>query len=117
MNETYTRLTPEELYAFRKWGKQNKLYEGFDSPDSDYDMPGYWKAGASGAGMDTGSAQLHFPDTFKRPTHETFSVESKYSTPQRRGGMWVGDRFIPENPSGISLEYFKSLLRNYGKGK
>jgi len=121
--KTNTRLTPEELYHFRKWGQRQGLenwngnpFKGTDmSPYSDYDMPGYWKAGATGAGMDMASAEVHYPDTYKKPGHETFSIESKYATPQRFGGVWSGDTYVPEQTQNTFLEYVRSLMRNYKK--
>lgn len=35
----------------------------------------------------------HFPDTYKRPSHPTFSNESIYSTPEKPGGQWNGETF------------------------
>lgn len=35
----------------------------------------------------------HFPDTYKRPIHETFSNESIYSTPENPGGYWKGETY------------------------
>ena len=32
----------------------------------------------------------HGPDTWKKPFHPSFSVESKYSRPGREGGTWSG---------------------------
>jgi len=37
----------------------------------------------------------HFPDTYKRPNHQTFSNESIYSTPKNPGGKWQGQTYIP----------------------
>ena len=50
--------------------------------DSDYDM-----AGAMAAGVKQGE-NGHWPDTYKKPSHITFSDESKYSTPETQGGKW-----------------------------
>lgn len=36
----------------------------------------------------------HFPDTYKRPNHETFSNESVYSTPENPGGYWKGENYF-----------------------
>lgn len=42
----------------------------------------------------------HFPDTYKRPNHPTFSNESIYSTPENPGGTWKGDKYIPHKSDG-----------------
>ena len=62
-------------------GKKNPLDE-----EQDYDLRGYYKAG----GKLTEGA--HLPDTFKKPSHPTFSEESRYSGPGNEGGKWVRDR-------------------------
>jgi len=36
-----------------------------------------------------GDLGTHFPDTYKLPTHPTFSTESKYSNNATPGGTWV----------------------------
>ena len=52
-------------------------------------MRGAWKSGADQA--DNG----HFPDTFKKPNHPTFSVESQYNGEKDdlNGGTWQGGRW------------------------
>ncbi len=38
----------------------------------------------------------HLPDTYKKPNHETFSVESQYAPyAPERAGSWDGDRYVP----------------------
>lgn len=49
----------------------------------DYDMRGAFKAGVTAAGNG------HYPDTYKKPNHPTFSSESQYSTPEHAGGRWM----------------------------
>ena len=77
-----TPLSPAEEQQFLQWAKQtNRLNDLYD-----YDMRGAWKAGA--AQSDEG----HFPDTFKKPNHPTFSAESKYHDPKAMpGGTWTQD--------------------------
>lgn len=48
----------------------------------------------------------HFPDTYKRPGHPTFSNESIYSTPENQGGQWTGEDY---NPRGSFLSGFKNI--------
>ena len=50
----------------------------------------------------SGNANDHWPDKYKTPQHNTFSNESIYSGKQSkenpyglRGGIWIGDKFIP----------------------
>lgn len=73
-----TQLSPEDETKYQAWAK--KL--GPQGNTYDYDLRGAW---ASGAGQ---AANGHFPDTFKKPNHPTFSDQSQYSTPQTPGGKW-----------------------------
>ncbi len=91
LSEFYnTQLTPEEESKYREWSEkikhQNDVY--------DYDLRGAWKSGAEQA--DNG----HFPDTFKKPNHPTFSNQSQYNGVDGfNGGTWVEENgktiFIP----------------------
>lgn len=74
-----TALTPEQEQQFQVWakslGKQGSSY--------DYDMRGAWLNGAGQA------ANGHFPDTYKKPNHPTFSDQSQYSGMDGyQGGQW-----------------------------
>ena len=51
----------------------------------------------------------HFPDTYKRPSHPTFSNESIYSTPENPGGQWNGETF---NSKG-KFQYKNQWLEQY----
>jgi hypothetical protein len=63
----------------------------------DYDMQGWYKANPD-ASPHTGA---HYPDTFKKPNHPTFSDESIYhGVDGNQGGHWNSDpdgaeQFIP----------------------
>lgn len=37
----------------------------------------------------------HLPDTYKLPTHPTFSIESLYYKPGMKAGYWEGEKYIP----------------------
>ena len=71
-----TPLTPEQEAEFQR-----------EHPDArdlyDYDLRGAWLSGA------TKAENGHLPDTFKKPNHPTFSVESQYSRGPMIGGKWV----------------------------
>ena len=82
-----TQLDPQDETRFQSWVKQNQI-PWQDSPTSDYDMRGFWKAQQSGDPNAKRGANLHFPDTWKTPYHETFSNESKYALPT--AGRWAG---------------------------
>lgn len=101
-----TQLSPEEEAAYQQWAIENgRIHDTYD-----YDMRGAWKAnvGQSGNG--------HYPDTYKKPNHPTFSKESQYSKPgDMEGGEWLNengkDVFIP----GMSNLAFRNLsqLKDY----
>ena len=74
-----TKLNDEEEAAYQKWATEN----GRGGDTYDYDMRGAWKEGAGQ------SENGHFPDTYKKPNHPTFSDESKYHGKEgRTGGKW-----------------------------
>lgn len=84
-----TQLPKQDEIKFRQWLAANKnigplKYYNPDDAFSDYDMRGYWKGTQgdikSNSGTDPFDKQMHFPDTYKTPYHETFSRESQYAT-------------------------------------
>lgn len=87
-----TGLTMPEESQFQSWVKQSKVPFD-DTPTSDYDMRGYWKAnqaGGAGTQISAFDGQPHFPDTYKTPYHKSFSRESMYATPN--APQWKGDQ-------------------------
>jgi len=82
-----TPLTPVELKDYVTWKSK---YATNDS-GYDYDLRGAFKAGLT-PDPQTG----HWPDTFKKPNHPTFSVESKYAKfAPNIAGRWDGETYIP----------------------
>jgi hypothetical protein len=100
-----TELTPEEEMQFRMWVKAQSVLRGRDflRDVGDYDLRGFWKENVLGKGAalpsfvvgDSGIEMTdggHLPDTFKKPSHPTFSIESQYSSPAAyAGGQWGED--------------------------
>lgn len=85
-NQYNTKLSPEQETAYQGWlktlsAKQRNTY--------DYDLRGAFKAGIQP------NADGHFPDTYKKPNHPTFSNESQYANAQHPGGSWEGDTYVP----------------------
>ena len=80
-------LHPLKRVAFAEW---KSMYAPNDS-GYDYDLQGAFNAGV------LPDKNGHWPDTFKKPNHPTFSIESKYAVGPyaTRAGRWVGDAFIP----------------------
>ena len=86
---------------FQAWYKENTL-EGQNgvpySDDLSYDYYSYFMNNEKG-----GNPEDHFVDTYKRPTHPTFSNESIYSIPENPGGEWIKslsgeDTYSPSGP-------------------
>lgn len=80
-----TVLSPKNEETFKAWK------EKFAPKDSgmDYDLRGAFKAG-----LKPDAKTGHWPDTFKKPNHPTFSDQSKYAK-FGKPGRWEGETFIP----------------------
>ena len=75
---------------------------------SDYDLLGAFKANLQPV------ANGHFPDTFKKPNHPTFSNQSIYSTADQPGGEWGKndqgkDTFKPSGWMGSDSKRLQNL--------
>lgn len=63
--------------------------------NNDYDYKGFFDENKKEANdLIYDDPNAHFTDKYKKPNHPTFSIESKYSTPENPGGHWVGDNYI-----------------------
>lgn len=82
-----TSLGPVDETLYRLWKQQ---YAPTD-PGRDYDYRGAYQAG------DLPQPPMgHWPDTFKKPNHPTFSEDSQYEGAYPEdAGKWFGDEFIP----------------------
>lgn len=77
-----TPIPAEKKQAYQAWAKAN----GQDPVKGryDYDLQGAFLGGAGQAGNG------HFPDTYKKPNHTTFSDQSQYhGIDGYTGGTWV----------------------------
>jgi hypothetical protein len=80
-----TQLGIEEPY-FRRWLSENQIPFDPNEAKPDYDMRGYYRAAMAGdprtaTEINANDHQRHFPDVWKTPSHETFSAQSQYATP------------------------------------
>ena len=99
-----TQLSPEEENMFNQWLQQEGTLRGRDMSNDiiDYDMRGFYK-GLSDQQRQNREMTPHFPDTYKKPNHPTFSNESIYNNTDNGdggvflGGSWSkkGDTFTP----------------------
>lgn len=79
-----TKLDSPDERMFLDWVKKNNV-PFKDSPDTDYDMRGFFKGLLGGdsrafQGINNSDNQMHFSDYWKTPYHPTFSHESKFAT-------------------------------------
>ena len=81
--ELLTKLSPEEEKQFLAWAAQTQA-----PITPDYDMRGFWKEGTGNAQVDPQDNRMHYPDTYKLPTHTSFSTESKYARKDIPGTTW-----------------------------
>lgn len=83
-----TKLPSAEEQQFQLWAKNH------NAPiTDDYDMRGFWKALSNVdpraiTAVNPNDKQLHYPDTWKTPLHESFSGESIYMAPHTKGPSW-----------------------------
>jgi len=104
-----TPLTPDEEAQFRKWVADSKAPFNPDDKMSDYDMRGYWKDIAAKGGDSTQrnatDGEMHYPDTYKTPYHQSFSAESRYATPD--APKWTSDTQLTGSDGKVSFDETK----------
>lgn len=108
---TGTPLPMMDEFEFQKWAKENAV-----PLSGDYDMRGYYQGLQQGSPharpteVNPNDAQLHFPDYYKMPWHETYSAESR-GAPVTAPQWNRQDQLV--SPEGRILydEKFNKLLR------
>ena len=103
-----TKLNPEQEQAFLNWVHANKVPFNPHDKFPDYDMRGYYLSlqnpNAPKTSVNAVDKQLHYPDQFKTPYHESFSNESQWA---REGApSWQGEKLV--NPKGEIVYETKS---------
>lgn len=94
-----TALTPDEETKFQAWKTANAPKDSGE----DYDLRGAFKAGVKPA------ANGHWPDTFKKPNHPTFSSDSKYATAD--APKWQGKALVAKDGKLVASEYTEDDIR------
>lgn len=103
-----TPLSPADEKQFQGWKQR---YAPNDT-GADYDLRGAFKAGVA---PDPGRG--HFPDTFKKPNHPTFSDESQYSGKDGfTGGHW-GDGTYTASPTNLKFRKPEELAQYFQKNE
>jgi hypothetical protein len=105
-----TPLTTAEERDFQDWLAALSMQSGADRglDQIDYDMR------AAYLGRSSQDGRGHMGDVGKKPNHPTFSIESKYSTPQQKGGRWEEGGFRPSvqhwgNVGGFLSDYMRRV--------
>jgi len=101
-----TFKTDKEEEQYQKWLKENKVNIDPNDPYPDYDMRGFYKAlqekdPKAMTAIDPHDKQLHYPDYWKTPFHETFSNESKWANPKTAPSWNKQDQLV--TPQGQIL--------------
>ena len=94
-----TPLKPSDEREYQQWRmaigmtRDNGFNMSDDGTGNDYDLRGFFKK----YGPVAHTQGQHFTDEFKKPNHQTFSDQSKYSKGNTQGGSWKGDTFVPSS--------------------
>jgi hypothetical protein len=82
-----TPLSPLDEFAYRQWVQQNRVpTDPTATGAQDYDMRGFYQGLQQGnpraqSAINPNDSQMHFPDFWKTPLHQTFSNESQWAPP------------------------------------
>lgn len=82
-----TTLNPLQELLFKLWLQQNAVPFDPRAATSDYDMRGFWLGSQQGdpraaGAINPNDQQMHYPDYWKTPYHQSFSAESQWATPE-----------------------------------
>ena len=101
--EQITKLPPDQEKSFQEWVQANKV--PFDpSETADYDMRGFYKAlmgkdPRAVSAVNPNDKQIHYPDVWKTPYHQTFSAESQWA--KEGAPVWRGNKLV--TPTGAVI--------------
>lgn len=81
-----TELPFLDEMAFRQWLSDNRVPFNPNAGQTDYDMRGFYRGMQQGnpraqSAVNPNDNQLHYPDFWKTPQHQTFSQESQWAGP------------------------------------
>ena len=106
-----TTLNPMQEWKFRQWVRENDVPFQPNRLLQDYDMRGFYSALQSGdpraqSVVDPHDKQMHYPDFWKTPYHETFSAESQWATPD--APRWQDDRYLVDRDGNVLFDAAKA---------
>lgn len=94
-----TALSPVDEAVFWKWATENNKVRDL----YDYDLRGAWLEQQKHGNQ--ADSRGHYPDTFKKPNHITFSRGSRYSNAAHPGGEWGEKDGVPFfKPSAYTVQ-------------
>jgi len=100
-----TELSPEQKAAYQKW----VAIQDVPTSTRDYDLQGFFANQIFGK-KDTSKHEGHFPDTWKKPNHMTFSDQSQYAETlpdgTSTGGTWIEHLSPEDDPNGKGNYHF-----------
>lgn len=108
-NSFNTILNPGSELRFQSWLKQS----GRTKDLKDYDLRGWWLTDVMQGGLGG-----HLTDTYKKPNHPTFSIESIYSNDIMKGGEWLqqGNKWqFKASPFNLKMQSKQELQSYFNK--
>jgi hypothetical protein len=93
-----TMLMPSQEVMFRNWLQAGDVpFNPNLTGAQDYDMRGFWQAMQQGDPRATSAVspfdqQMHYPDYWKTPYHQTFSADSQWARPG--APSWLGGQLM-----------------------
>ena len=114
-----TKLSKDEEIQFLLWADSSSRNLGRNilMDEGDYDIRGFWKNNPK---VLTDPSE-HGPDTYKKPSHPTFSDESIYNGAKNpnggvyTGGHWLSDGSYIPSPTMLRTTHSKEWLEWYMK--
>jgi hypothetical protein len=97
-----TELSPLDEMAYRQWVKDNNVPTNPDATAvQDYDMRGFYQGlqqqnPRAQSAIDPNDSQMHYPDYWKTPIHQTFSNESQWA-PANAPSWTDDDKLVQPN--------------------
>lgn len=89
-----TKLPQMDEFKFRQWLQDNNVPFNPNAGTTDYDMRGFYQAATQqqpgiSTQVNPNDGQVHYPDRFKTPIHQSFSNESQWAGTD--APQWVND--------------------------
>lgn len=109
-----TQLNPLDEMAYRQWVQQNNVPTQPDAQGlQDYDMRGFYQGlqqqnPKAVSGINPNDNQMHYPDYWKTPIHQSFSNESQWAP--SNAPMWINKSQLATQGGKIAFDEKKQQL-------